>query len=242
MPFRFIPAVCNLPMRKKLILLLIFLLSFFNLEAFEKSVLLEVETPIGSFVAYRPNAEEMERLAPIAKEIFVEAFSTTYTGYYLDSGVSISIEKWLRLREGLTLKTWLSLTFDGEYEEFLLGEKGFIFLTTLDGELVGWLSHSFLSEKGELYLSQCSLEHGSRNQKVASTVFYEVFTNNCISKIFPGIKEIKLITRKINTIARGLYTKAGFHEDENIDPSVYGDSYDDRYIGYRLSINDYIKN
>lgn len=209
----------------------------FEMQPSVHSILLEIETPIGQFFAYRPDLEDMQRMAPIAKEIFVEAFATTYRGYYQNSGVNIPIEKWLRLKEGLTLETWLSNTFDGEYEEYLLGDKGFIFLCTTDGQLVGWLSHSWLSKNGELYLSQCSLEHGSRNQKVASTVFNEVFKDYYIKNIFPGIKEIKLITRKINTIARSLYIKAGFHEDEEIDPGVYGDSYDDRYIGYRLCLD-----
>lgn len=207
-----------------------------SVETSADSILLEVETPIGRFFAYRPNLEEMEKIAPIAKEIFVEAFSTTYRGYYQNSGASVPIEKWLRLKEGFTLETWLCATFDGEYEEYLLGDKEFIFLCSSEGELIGWLSHTRLSENGELYLSQCSLEHGSRNHKVATTVFNEVFKDHYIKNIFPGIKEIKLIARKINTIARGLYIKAGFHEDEMIDPSIYGDSYDDRYIGYRLSL------
>lgn len=200
------------------------------------SILLEVETPIGKFIAYRPNLEDMQRTSRAAKNIFVEAFSSTYREYHQNSKAALPIEKWLRLKEGLTLETWLSNTFDGEYEEYLKGAKEFIFLCTKEGQLVGWLSHSMLSKDGELYLSQCSLEHASRNQKVASTVFHEVFKDHHIKNIFPGITEIKLITRKINTIARSLYIKARFHEDEQLDPRVYGESYDDRYIGYRLDL------
>lgn len=96
------------------------------------------------------------------------------------------------------------------------------------------LSHSPVSEKGEVYLSQCSLEAGSRNHKVASTAFGKVLRENSIRQLFPEVKEVKLIARKINTIAHSLYTKAGFTMDETIDPAVYGDSYDDRYIGFRL--------
>jgi len=197
-------------------------------------VLLEIDTSIGTMTICRPNLEEMQRTAPIAKTIFLEAFSTTYTEYHCQSGSIEPIEKWLRLRPGLSLQSWLSLVFDEEYEEYLKGSKAFIYLCDSEGTLVGWLSHSPVSEKGEMYLSQCSLEAGSRNHKVATTAFEKTFKGNCLKQLFPDVKEVKLIARKINTIAHRLYTKAGFVMDETIDPAVYGDSYDDRYIGFRL--------
>jgi hypothetical protein len=212
--------------------------SNFDKQLVSDHVLLEVQTPIGMFIAYRPDLDEMQRTSGLAKAIFQEAFSTTYRDYYRKSGSNESIEKWLRLKEGLTLESWLSNTFDGEYEEYLLGLKGFIYLCDSDGNLVGWLSHSFVSETGEMYLSQCSLEAGSRNQKVTSIIFAETFKNGYIKKIFPGVKVVKLIARKINTIAHRLYTKVGFIMDETIDPSVYGDSYDDRYVGYQLILEE----
>lgn len=195
------------------------------------------ETPIGTLVVYRPSSEEIERRAPSAKEIFVEAFSTTYLDYHLQSGSTDPVEKWLRLKEGLTLESWLSLVFDDEYEEYLAGSKGFLFLCDENGVLLGWLSHSPVSETGELYLSQCSLEAGSRNRRVTGTLFEKALQGSGIKQLFPGVKQVKLITRKVNTVARHLYLKAGFTLDEAIDPSVYGDSYDDRYVGLRLSLD-----
>lgn len=186
--------------------------------------------------AYRPDAEEVKKTSEVAKRIFVEAFTTTYTKYHQSSGSSDSIETWLRLRNSLSLEQWLSDTFDEEYEEFLEGQKGFVYLTAPDGHLVGWLSHSPVNAKGELYLSQCSLEADARNQKVATTAFAEALKENHIHELFAGITQVKLIARKINEAAEHLYTRAGFIKDETIDPSVYGDSYDDRYIGYRLEL------
>lgn len=199
-------------------------------------VLLEVSTPIGSMTARRPSPEELERTASVAKAIFVEAFATTYTQYHQESGSLESIEKWLRLKEGLTLQSWLVLCFDEEYKEYLVGKKGFLYLCDSKGLLIGWLSHGLVSETGEMYLSQCSLEGSSRHHRVATAAFKKAFEENYIKQLFPDAKEIRLITRKINTIARHLYIKAGFIMDETIDPSVYGDSYDDRYVGFRLSL------
>ena len=198
--------------------------------------LLEIDTSIGQITVYQPEFEEMQRTAPLAKAIFIEAFSTSYTEYHRLSGSMDPIEKWLRLREGLTLESWLDGVFDEEYKEYLAGGKVFLYLCDSQGSLIGWLSHSPVSEKGELYLSQCSLESGCRNQKVATSAFEKVFKGNVIKELFPEAKEVKLITRKINKIAQHLYTKAGFIMDEMIDPVVYGDSYDERYVGFRLPL------
>lgn len=199
-------------------------------------ILLEVQSPIGVLSIYRPSLEELQETIGDAKTIFVEAFSTTYAQYYMDSGSCEPIEQWLRLREELTLESWVNLVFDEEYEEYLNGTKQFIYVRNENGELIGWVSHSPVNENGELYLSQCSLEANSRNRRVSSSAFAKVFGENQIRKIFPNVKVVKLITRKMNSIARNLYTKAGFTMDETIDPSIYGNSYDDRYVGYRLTI------
>lgn len=198
-------------------------------------ILMEANTPIGLVYAYRPDREEIEKTAPIAKAMFQEAFATTYTEYYHQSKVDVPIEKWLLVREGLTLQSWLTNVFDDEYEEYLHGQKEFILICDGQGNFIGWLSHSPVATNGDLYLSQCSLEADSRNHKIATTAFTQLLIE--LKRIFPNVKEIKLITRKINIIARNLFLKAGFTMDLTIDPSVYGDSYDDRYVGYRLSLN-----
>ena len=202
------------------------------------AILFEVETPIGNCYAYRPVLEEVQGTAPLAKAIFIEAFSTTYREYYHRSGSDVSIEEWLRLRKGLTLESWLSATFDEEYEESLSGKKIFLYLRDCEKNLIGWMSHTPVSENGDVYLSQSSLEANSRNLKVATTIFAEFIKDGQIKELFPGAKELKLIVRKINKIARNLYDKAGFTKDENIDPRIYGDSYDERYVGYRLCLED----
>jgi ribosomal protein S18 acetylase RimI-like enzyme len=199
--------------------------------------LLKINTVFGEMTVYRPNFEELYQTAPTAKAIFIEAFSTTYTEYHRQSSSKDPIERWLRLRDGLTLQSWLSDVFDQEYDEYLAGDKAFLYLCNSSGVLIGWLSHSPVSENGELYLSQCSLEAGSRNHKVASHAFAKVFKEGCINQLFPEVKEVKLIARKINTIAHHLYSNAGFMIDETIDPGIYGDSYDDRYVGFRLVLN-----
>ena len=216
--------------------LTIFLSMKLQIQPMQPAILLEFNTPIGGCMAYWPDLEEMQKTADLAKAIFIEAFSTTYKQYYLSSGSVEPIEKWLRLREGLTLEKWLDNTFDDEFQEYLLGLKSFVYLRDSKNNLIGWLSHSLISEKGDLYLSQCSLEADSRNQKVATAVFVELFKNGCIKALFPEAKEVKLIARKINTIAGHLYLKAGFYKDETIDPSLYGESYDDRYVGYRSAL------
>ncbi len=200
---------------------------------------LEIETPIGLCLVYRPDTEEMQRTADLAKRIFQDAFSATYQEYHRQSGSMQTIEEWLRLKEGLSLETWLSHTFDEEYAECLQGLKRMIYLSDVEGNLIGWLSHSPLSEKGDIYLSQCSLEACFHNQRVATTLFAAVVKNDYINEIFPGAKELKLITRKINWAAHCLYIRAGFRLDETLDPGVYGDSYDDRYVGYRLFLEMY---
>ena len=227
-------------MKKLFFIWIVSLICFFvvkplSLIAFS-DVLFEINTSIGLMSVCRPNQEEMSKTASFAKKIFVEAFTTTYTDYYRRSGAQEPIEKWLRLGSGLTLQSWLEQVFDDEYEEYVAGSKCFLYLCDSEGILVGWLSHSPISEKGEIYLSQCSLEAGSRNHGVATAAFDKVFKKKFIKQIFPEVKEIKLITRKINKIAYHLYTKIGFVVDETIDPVIYGDSYDDRYIGFRLTI------
>jgi ribosomal protein S18 acetylase RimI-like enzyme len=203
-----------------------------------KQTLLEIHSPIGTLIAYRPDLEELQKTSDRAKAIFLEAFSTTYTEYYRNSGSSEPIEKWLRLKDSFTLQSWLSATFDEEYEEYLAGLKSFVYLCNEQGKLIAWLSHSPVSETGDLYLSQCSLSADFHNKKVASTVFATIFQDDNIQKIFPEVKAIKLITRKINIIAQRLYTKVGFIMDETIDPSIYGESYDNRYVGYRLMLKN----
>jgi ribosomal protein S18 acetylase RimI-like enzyme len=200
-------------------------------------VLLEVNTSLGVMTICRPSLEEVQRTAFHAKSIFIEAISTKYTEYHRQSGAIERIEMWLRLRPGLTLHSWLNAVFDDEYAEYLTGRKSFLYLCNSEGVLIGWLSHSPVSEKGELYLSQCSLEADSRNHKVATAVLEKAFKGNYIKQLFPEVKEVKLITRKINTIARRLYTKVGFVMDETIDPAVYGSSYDDRYVGFRCVLS-----
>lgn len=61
--------------------------------AYATPILLEVNTPIGGCVAYWPDVDEMQKTAELAKAIFMEAFSTTYTQYYLLSGSIEPIEK-----------------------------------------------------------------------------------------------------------------------------------------------------
>ncbi len=197
---------------------------------------LEINTPIGAMTIYPPTLAEIQKTASIAKSIFIEAFTTNYTDYYRQSGVQVPIEQWLKLKPHLTLQSWLNLVFDEEYKECLAGTKAMIYLCNNDGILIGWLSHSPMSEKGEMYLSQCSLASDFRNHRVATTAFEKVFQENYVKKLFPDIKEVKLIVRKINTIAAHLYIKSGFTMDETIDPSIYGESYDDRYVGFRRQI------
>lgn len=188
-----------------------------------------------SLIIYRPDKDIVEKTKDIAKAIFVEAFTTTYTDYHKKSSSADSIEKWLRLKEGLSLKQWLCNTFEGEYEEYKTGLKGFVHIVNLRGELLGWISHSPVSKNGELYLSQCSLEGNSRGKKIATTAF--VTALKCqLQNMFPGVKEVKLIARKINEVAYRLYTRSGFTKDETIDPAIYGESYDDRYVGYRRTV------
>ena len=71
----------------------------------------------GKLYVYRPDKETVEKTKAKAKEIFVEAFSTTYTDYFTNSDAKGTIEEWLRLKEGSTIKGWLEDTFDEEYEE-----------------------------------------------------------------------------------------------------------------------------
>lgn len=75
-----------------------------------------------------------------------------------------------------------------------------------------------------------------RNKKVASTTFAEVIKKNHLHTMFPGVKSVKLIARRINDAAMHLYTGAGFVKGETIDPKVYGESYSDCYLGYRLAV------
>ncbi len=199
-------------------------------------MLLEIPTPIGNLTAYRPNLEEMQKYAPIAKRLFQEAFSITYREYHRMSHSAETIEKWLHLKEDFTLDSWLSNTFDEEYEDYVMGTKKFVFLRDSQGTLIAWLSHSLVSKEGSVYLSQCSLEAGLHRRGIASSAFAEVLKQDLIKEVFPEVKEITLITRKINLAARHLYIKAGFTMDETLDPNIYGSSYDDRYVGYRLKV------
>jgi ribosomal protein S18 acetylase RimI-like enzyme len=215
----------------------------FNVDAFSSMPAMpfsddpiEINTSLGTMTIFRPSLEEIVRTAPMAKAIFLEAFSTTYTEYHRRSGSLEPIENWLCLRPGLSLQSWLGSVFDEEYEEYLTGNKGFLYLCDSQGALIGWLSHSPVSERGEVYLSQCSLEAGSRNHGVATMAFEKALQENSIKQLFPNVSQIKLIARKINTIAYRLYTKSGFVVDETIDPAIYGDTYDDRYIGFRLDL------
>ncbi len=192
----------------------------------------------GDVAFYRPDQVTIEKTREIAREIFIEAFETTYTGYYVESGTTLPIEEWLRLKGGLKMREWLNLTFDEEYNECLSGEKGIIYLKTEADPLIAWVSHSRLSATGELYLSQCCISERWRRKGIPSSIFFDLIkTPHIIHQMFPGIKEAKLITRKINIAANRLYMKAGLIRDETLDPSVYGDAYDDQYVGYRLIIN-----
>lgn len=189
-----------------------------------------------SFIILRPDDERVRATADRAKQAFVEAFETNYTRFYNESKSEVSIEQWLRLKSGVTVREWLSETFDEEYQEYKAGAKGFIYLCDCQDNLVGWLSHGQVDEKGDLYLSQCSIEAEWRNQKVSTTAFSQVLNNNQLSTLFPEVKEVKLIVRKVNTLAQQLYSRAGFTRDETINPENYGASYDDRYVGYRLPL------
>lgn len=187
-------------------------------------------------IIQRPDQATLDKTMNVAKTIFIEAFTTTYTGYHKASGSQESIESWLKLSEGLSINQWLSNVFASELEECKLGEKKFIHLLDSKGELLGWISHSPVSPQGDLYLSQCCLSSKWRNKRLATTVFSEVINKGRLSELFPEAKEVKLITRKINEAAKHLYTGAGFIMDETINPETYGESYNDRYVGFRLSI------
>ncbi len=198
--------------------------------------LLTLKTAKGKFVVARPDKEAVERTKKIAKQIFIEAFTTTYTEYYRNSGDKRPIEVWLGKKEGYTIDQWLSDTFDGEYEEYLEGKKVFIHLYDEKEALVGWLSHSPVSETGEMYLSQCSLEAESRGHRVAADAFAEALQKENYEKLFPGVKVVKLIAREINKIAEKLYLRAGFTKDITIDPKIYGETYGPLYVGYRKEL------
>ncbi|MBS0634011.1 MAG: hypothetical protein JSR37_00930 [Verrucomicrobia bacterium] len=199
--------------------------------------LLTVKTANGKqFAVVRPDKEAVERTKKVAKETFIEAFTTTYTQYHKESGDKGPIEVWLGKKEGYTIDQWLSDTFEGEYTEYLEGKKFFVHLYDEQNNLAGWLSHGPVSETGEMYLSQCSLEAASRGQRVASEAFAEVLQNKTYETIFPGVKVVKLIAREINKIAERLYLGAGFTKDTTIDPKIYGESYGPLYVGYRKEL------
>jgi ribosomal protein S18 acetylase RimI-like enzyme len=200
--------------------------------------LLEISTDMGTLIVYRPDRSVMRETAEAAKAIFIEAFSTTYGEYHTQSRSVEPIEKWLHLKEGVNINEWLSSTFDEEYREYLAGQKEFLYLCNANRNLIGWLSHTPVSKTGELYLSQCSLEAKSRNHKIATATFAKVLTEGHLKEVFPGVKDVKLIARKINTVASQLYVKAGFIKDETIDPQIYGESYNDRYVGFRMKIKN----
>lgn len=182
----------------------------------------------------RPDASVIEKTSEVAKAIFAEAFETTYGEYHAKSGSTEPVETWLRLKEGLSLHQWLCNTYDHEVQEYKEGRKGFLHLCKEGGDLVGFLSHDPVSAEGELYLSQCSLEGSVRRRGLATAVFQKVFQENRVQELFPGAKVVKLITREINEAAKHLYQRAGFTMDRAIEPSVYGECYDDRYVGFRL--------
>ena len=190
-----------------------------------------------TFTIERPSEEEVNRTAGVAKEIFVNAFTKKYREYHTAAKTEQSIEEWLRLKTGVVFKDWLETTFDEELQEYRDGKKGMIYLTDEQGRLVAWLSHSAVDEKGDVYLSQCSLEAESQDKKIASTAFAEVINTNNILTLFPGAKKLKLIARKVNTSADHLYIKAGFKRNDTITPSDYGASYDDRYVGYQKDVS-----
>ncbi len=199
--------------------------------------LLTVKTAKGQFTVRRPDREAVERTKKLAKDIFIEAFTTTYTEYHKKSGDTRKIQVWLGKPEELTIDKWLSDTFDSEYTEYLEGSKFFVHLYDAQENLSGWISHGPISETGEMYLSQCTLNADSRGGKVATTIYKEVLGNKeTLEAIFPGIKEVKLIAREMNEAARRLYTGAGFVLDRKVDPKIYGEEYGPLYVGYRKTI------
>ena len=200
-------------------------------------IFLKISAPLGEVTIYQPDFHEVQQKSSEAKAIFLEAVSTTYRAYHRDSGSVETIEKWLRLKDRITLEEWLCQTYDDEYEEYLAGIKGFIYFSDSLGNLIGWLSHGMVAEDGDVYLSQCTIKVMARHQKIATFALAGALQNGNIQLIFPGVKQLKVITRKINKIARHLFTSAGYTLDESIDPSIYGDGYDDRYVGYRLKVD-----
>lgn len=212
--------------------------TIFSWEKSVESIPVKVNIPGKEEVTFsiqRPDRERIKVTAEVAKRIFVQAFEKSYTRYYDEAQPGVSIEEWLRIKSDL--RGWLGSIFDEEYQECQNGTKGFIHLCDSRNNLVGWLSHSQVDEKGDLYLSQCSLEADWSNKKVSTTAFAEVLNGNHLVTMFPRVKEVKLIVRKINKVAQQLYTRAGFTCDETIRPEDYGSSYDDRYIGFRRRVN-----
>lgn len=187
------------------------------------------------FSILRPDDATMRATVEVAKQIFVKAFTISYTRYYEEAKPGVSIEEWLKLKTDF--KTWLSNTFDEEFQEYEQGKKGFIYLNDSQNNLVGWLSHSPVDEKGDVYLSQGSLNVEWSNQKVASTALAEMLNQRNISTIFPEAHELKLIVRRTNEVAKRIYTAAEFTCDETIKPEVYGSSYSNLYIGFRRLVN-----
>ena len=106
----------------------------------------------------RPTAEEVEKTTEFARSIFVNAFTKKYTEYHANAKTTKSIEEWLVLKEGVKFPDWLNATFDEELKEYWAEKKGMIYLTDGQDRLIAWLSHSAVDEKGDVYLSQCSLE------------------------------------------------------------------------------------
>jgi len=195
----------------------------------------EVQTKTTTIAICKPARDVLEKTREVAKAIFMEAFTTTYTQYHRNSGSIEPIETWLGLVD-IKFHDWLNSTFDEEYQEALVGTKEFVYLCGADRSLIGWFSHSPVSKTGEVYLSQGSIEAASRNQKIAQTSFAEAINKNFFAKLFPGAKEIKVIAREVNAAADHLYTAVGFTKDNKIDPSIYGKQYNNRYVGYRMTL------
>src|SRR6476619_4866309 len=88
-----------------------------------------VTTPKKELVTFsirRPDQETVQATHDVMKKIFTEAFKTNYTHYYNEAKPGVSIEQWLRIKTDVD--SWLSETFDEEYQEYEDGKKGFIHL------------------------------------------------------------------------------------------------------------------
>lgn len=150
------------------------------------------------------------------KKVFIDSFSEAYKNIPLDV---LKVE---------SLPKFLNAAFEEEENDFASKKANTVFISAKNenAKVVGFVS--FANNSDHVYIRSLAVDPEFRGCGLGKALVF------CVLNVFKNCRCLKLMTRKVNSLARCFYTKIGFSESAYIHQGITPE----RYIGYEYSFDD----